>query len=540
MLFSRQFTMKRLSRLLAALAVLAALACGRSRPAETAKTTLVRHLVGDPLSLDPTTSTEEPGVLVWEMLFRPLVGIDGNRRPVPALAASWTVSPDALVYEFRLDHPKYTWDSGQPVTSDDVRFTIERIRDPKAAAATWRSLFDDLAAIETPDPQTVRLRFSRPYADRMLNFTIPIVSAAAFGHAKDAAETVRHPVGSGPYRLETWETNQKLKIVRRDGAGNADAKYDEVVFRVIPDGSVRYQAGLRGELDEFRLSRDQRKTADASPEFQSRFRTIKAPQFLQVLLIWNCRNPFLADPRVRLALAHAWPRADTGKRLYPPDGAALVTGPFPPNVPENPPDLAPPSYDPAESARLLDEAGWKPGPGGIRRKGTRKASIEMIHPTGQPIYNEIGEIMRGAYAKVGIELVLRPLDWAAFSERAARGETDVQFAARIWVPPSLDPYAYFHSSQFAPAGENVGFYSNAEADRLMETARQELDPGKRIELYRQVSKKFAADPPADFMWSAGQYWAISQRVADVEVTPLGLFHFLPGPLGWRPASSASR
>ncbi len=532
--------MKRLSRLLAALAVLAAGACGRSGPpVPTGKTTLVRHLAGDPLSLDPTTSTEEPGVLVWEMLFRPLVGIDGNRQPVPALAASWSVSPDGLVYEFKLD-PKYTWESGQPVTSDDVRFTLERIRDPKVAAATWRAMFEDLAAIETPDPQTARLRFSHPYAERMLAFTVPIVSAAAFGHARDAAEVVRHPVGSGPYRLDAWETNQKIKIVRRDGPGNADARFDEVVFRVLPDGSVRYQAGLRGELDEFRLSRDQRKTADASPEFHSRFRIIKAPQFLQVLLIWNLRNPFLSDKRVRLALAHAWAREETAKRMYPPEGGALVTGPFPPDVPENPPDLAPPSYDPAESARLLDEAGWKPGPGGIRRKGTRKASIEMIHPTGQPIYNEIGEIFRQAYAKVGVELVLRPLDWAAFSERAEKGESDVQFTGRVWVPPSLDPYPYFHSSQFAPSGQNVGFYANPEADRVMEAARRELDPGKRVELYRQVSKALAADPPADFLWSAAQYWAMSQRVTDVEVSPLGLFHFLPGPLGWRPAPPASR
>src|SRR5207244_1041703 len=215
-----------------------------------------------------------------------------------------------LTYEFRLD-PKRTWETGSPVTSDDVRFTIERIRNPKVEAPTWRVMFEDLAAIETPDPATVRLRFSRPYAERMLTFTIPIVSAAAFEHAKDPAETGRHPVGSGPYRLEAWESNQKLKLVRRDGAGNADAGYDEIVFRVIPEGSVRYQAGLRRELDEFRLSRDQRKASEASAEYRERFRTLRIPQFLQVLLIWNCRNPFLSDPRVRRALAHAWPREET-------------------------------------------------------------------------------------------------------------------------------------------------------------------------------------------------------------------------------------
>ncbi len=530
--------MKRLSRFLAALAVLAALACGRP-PAAASKTTLQRHLIGDPASLDPTTNTEEPGLLVDAMILRPLIAIDAARRPVPSLAASWTVSPDGLNYEFHLD-PKYTWETGLPVTSDDVRFTIERVRDPKVAAPTWRAAFEDVAAIETPDASTVRVRFAKPYAERMLGFTIPIVSNAAFSGAKDAAQMGRHPVGSGPYRLESWQTNEKLVLVRRDGPANADAHWDEIVFRIIPDATVAYQAGLRGELDEFRLGRDQTKIAAAQPDYVRAFRTLAVPQFMEALLIWNCRNPFLADPRVRRALAHAWPREDMARRLYPPEGATLVAGPYPPGVPENPPHLAPPTFDPAQCARLLDEAGWKPGPKGIRRKDGKTASIEMLYPTGKAIYAAVGEILRSAYEKVGVELVLRPLEWAAFTQRARTGEFDVQFAGNVFFPPNLDPYPYYHSSQWPPSGENVGFYKDPEADRLMEAARTELDPATRLELYRRVALRMAEDPPADFMFDANQYWAMAKRVEDVAISPIGLFHFLPGPLGWRPASAPSR
>ncbi len=529
--------MKRLSWILAALGALGIISCTRSEPAAQPRTTLFRHLIGDPEHLDPTTSTEEPGLLVEAMIFRPLVGIDAARRPVPALAASWTVSPDGLSYEFHLD-PKAAWESGLPVTSDDVRFTVERIRDPKVPAFTWRAGFEDLAAIETPDAATVRLRFGKPYAERLLAFDLPIVSAAAFGRAKDAAETGRKPSGSGPYRLESWESNQKLKLARRNG--ESGTAFDEIVFRVIPDGAVRYQAGVRGELDEFRLTRDQRRAAEASPDFLARFRILKAPQFMEALLIWNCRNPFLADPRVRLALAHAWPRQEAAKRLYPPEGAALASGPFPPGVPENAPGLAPPAYDVAASVRLLEEAGWKPGPGGIRRKGGKRATVEMLCPAGQAIYTSLGEIFRSAYEKVGVELVVRPLDWAAFSDRSARGESEAQLAGRIFFPPNLDPYPYYHSSQWPPNGQNVGFYKNTEADRVMDSARGELDPEKRLELYRRVARIFAEDPPADFLWGADQYWAVATRVEGVEVSPLGLFHFLPGPLGWRPAPAPPR
>jgi ABC-type transport system substrate-binding protein len=303
---------------------------------------------------------------------------------------------------------------------------------------------------------------------------------------------------------------------------------------------VRFQAGLRGELDEFRLSRDQIKTAQESPEIAKRYRILRVPQFMEVLVIWNCRQPFLADPRVRLALAHAWSREEAARRLYPPEGAALVSGPYPPGALENAPELAPPVYDPALAARMLDEAGWKVGKGGLRAKGDRKASIELLYPKGGPIYDAVAEILRAAYEKVGVELVLRSLEWAAFSNRSEKGECDAQFTGRVYWPPNLDPYPFYDSSQFAPGGQNIGFYKNAEADRVMQAARAESDPARRLELYRQVARLFAKDPPADFLWDADQYWAMVRSVEGVEVTPLGLFHFQAGPLGWYPAAAPPR
>ena len=532
--------MKRHLGILIALAVLAISSCGRREPPPPPAATLSRHLVGDPATLDPTTSTEENGLLVVELLFRPLLGIDAERKPSPGLAQTWSVSPDGREYEFHLD-PKATWHDGSAVTSDDVRFTIERIRDPKVPALTWRSGFEDLVAIETPDRTTVRLRFREPYSERLLALNLPIVSEAAFKRAKGPAETDRNPVGNGPYRFASWESNQKIRLVRRPEVPASEPGFSEVVFRVIPDGTVRYRAGARGELDEFRISRDQRKAAEADPDFLARNRILKAPQFMDVLVLWNCRAPFLADARVRRALALAWPREEAAKRLYPPDGANLISGPFPPGAPEAAPDVAPPHEDVAEAARLLEAAGWKaaPGSGSVRRKGDKKASVELLFPTGQSIYTNLVEILRSGYAKVGVELVPRGLDWAAFSQRGDAGEFEAQLTGRLFLPPNLDPYPYFHSSQWPPRGSNLGYYKNAEADRAMEVARSEMDDAKRIEAYRQVNRLLVADPPADFLWGVDQYWAIAKRVEGVQISPLGLFHFLPGPLGWHPATSSA-
>jgi peptide/nickel transport system substrate-binding protein len=524
--------MKRLCRSLLVSAALVVLSCARREAPGKPASVLARHLVGDPVTLDPTVTSEESGLVVEELLFRPLVGIDSARRPVPALATSWTASPDGLTYEFHLD-PQATWEDGKAVTADDVRFTIDRVRDPKVNAINWSGGFADLVAIETPDPVTVRLRYSKPYAGRMIAFALPIVSAAAFATPEAAKQAGRHPFGSGPYRFVSWESNQKIRLARRPDA--KDARFDEVVFRVIPDPAVRYQAGVRGELDEFRLTRDQSRTAAASPDFTAAHRIVRVPQFLEVLVVWNCKSPLLADTRVRRALALALPRAELAKSLYPPDGAALVSGPYPPGVSGNAPDVAPPAHDPAESARLLEAAGWKAGPDGVRRRAAKKAQIELLSLAGQPIYANITEVLRQSYEKVGVEVTVRALDWAAYTQRGDRGEFDGQLTGRQFQPPDLDPFVYYHSTQWAPNGLNNGFYSNREADAAMENARREMDPEKRIELLRTVHRMLAADPPGDFLWGADQPWAVSKRVDGVEISDVGLFHFLPGPLAWRPA-----
>ncbi len=525
--------MKRLPARAALLLAACALASCAREPSSAPKDTLYRHLDGDPATLDPITTTEEYGILVEEMIFRPLLALDARGLPAPGLARSWTVSPDGPTYEFRLD-PYAEWEDGSSVTSDDVLFTIERIRDPKVQAFNYRELFSDVTGIETPDASTVRVRFSAPYAERLLSFNVPVVSRAAYGRAKSAADLDRHPEGSGPYRLERWDTNQAITLVRREKVPETTAGFRRVVFRVIPDASVRFRAGSRGDLDEFRIGRDQRPAAQASPDFLARNRILKVVVPSEAYLLWNVRDPFLADARVRRALSHSWPREEVARRLYPPDGAALVSGPYLPGAPENDPGTRPPAYDPALAGRLLDETGWRAGADGTRAREGRKASVELLYPTGAAVYAALGEILKSSFQKVGVSLVLRPLDWAAYSERSDAGEFDAQLTARVFLPPNPDPYPHFHSSQAPPRGQNYGFYGNPEADRAMEAARRELDPKRRLEAYRLVHRLLASDPPADFLWGADQYWGVSKKIEGVSLSPLGLFHFLPGPLGWRP------
>jgi peptide/nickel transport system substrate-binding protein len=525
--------MKSVARFLIALLAFAAVSCARRETPAPPPATLYRHLEGDPPTLDPVVTNEEIGLRVEQMLVRPLVGLDKDRRFVPALATSWTVSPDGLVFDFRID-PTARWEDGTPITSEDVAFTIDRIRDPKVAALNWKANFEDVAAVETPDPARVIVRMRRPYAARMFAFNLPIVSKANYG---PAAQPDRRPLASAAYRLESWEAGQRVVLARRADQSAQAYPFDRIVFRVLPDDAVRFRAGTRGELDEFRISRDQLPEAQRSEEFLSRNRIEKVPVFSVVAIIWNCRNPILSDARVRRALARSWPREETARRLYPPDGARLDSGPYPAGAAENAADVSLPPLDPAGAAKLLDEAGLPAGKDGRRVRRGKAVSLEYLYPAGQPKYANIGEILREAYGKVGVDLVLRSLDWAAYSKRFSEGEFDVIPMSNQFLPPNVDPYPFYHSSQFPPTGQNSGFYSNPEADKAMEAAQREFDDAKRLELYRQIHRLLAADPPADFLWTTDQYWGLAKRLEGVEISAVGLFHFLPGPFGWRPVAA---
>jgi len=207
---------------------------------------------------------------------------------------------------------------------------------------------------------------------------------------------------------------------------------------------------------------------------------------------------------------------------------------------ENAADVHPPAFDPVESARLLDSAGWRAGPDGIRRKGGRKLSFEILYGAPSTMTANLVEVYRSAAQKIGVEVLARPLDWAAYAGRLSAGEFDATMSALQYFPPNLDLYPYFHSSQAPPAGQNAGFYRNPQVDRLLEAWEREMDDAKRLDLSREIHRAFAANPPADFLWDADQPWAVSTRLEGVEVSPTGLFHFLPGPLGWRPVQPRAR
>jgi peptide/nickel transport system substrate-binding protein len=190
-------------------------------------------------------------------------------------------------------------------------------------------------------------------------------------------------------------------------------------------------------------------------------------------------------------------------------------------------------YNPQEALRILHSLGWlDTDRDGILDKNKKPLKIEMLVISGSSASTQFAPLFQAELKKIGVQLDIVPLDFATFTQRVLAG--NYQCGYLNWnLDPDPDPFPLFHSSQFPPHGQNLVFYANPEADRLMEEGRREFEQAKRKLIYRQLHALLAADQPYTWTVQVSSKWAVNKRIRDVkESKGWGLFLWFPGELGW--------
>ncbi|HYK40854.1 MAG TPA: ABC transporter substrate-binding protein [Thermoanaerobaculia bacterium] len=494
--------------------------------------TLRRRLVGDPSTLNAVLQSGAPEQEVLQYLSRNLLDFDSRMRLVPGLAESWSVSPDGLAYTFTI-RPDAVWEDGSPVTAADAVFTIRRIVDPAVPSPVFKPVFDRLASVEASDTRTFVARFREPYAYHAMAFVLPLLPERRFAARKFlSAPDNRAPLSNGPYRLSSWHSQREIVLERNPRAWGFPARFDRVVFRILPDDSVAYRALVAGDLDQTRLDASLRERAGTDAAFQACCRAVEFYGLGWNYIALDNRSPLFSDARVRRALTMLLDRGSIVRELFK-GSARIISGPWAPDSPAYDASVAPLPYDPAAAAALLDEAGWKDTNGnGTRDRAGREFTFELLVSSGTTIGRQIDETFAAALAKVGIAARVRPMEWAAFSERVDAGDFEAASLAWSASDPNPDPYPYWHSSQVPPAGLNSEFYRNAEADRLMEEARRERDEPRRLAIYHRLHRIFRDEAPVIFVATSSDKFGFAKRVRGLVTSPLGFAGIWPGPAGW--------
>ncbi len=483
---------------------------------------LVRHIRAEPATLNPLTATDVYESTINAYVYESLLERDNRTLGlVPLLAQSYEVSPDRLSYLFTL-RDDVRWQDGTPLTAEDVKFTFDRIVDPKVDCPHLKSYFKDLVGVNALDERSVRFTFAGPYFK-----SLEMIGGQSIlpKHIFEKGEFNTHaagrePMGSGPYRFVRWETGKEIVLERNPEYRGEKPHLDRIVFRIITDDNAALQVLKSGEMDLMGLTPVQWVKQTENSRFKRRFNKHKYYLPGYSYIGWNSKRTFFEDPMVRRAMTMLVDRPAILERLRFGFGR-IVTGSFFYESPEYDKSIEAWPFDPKKAARLLAEAGWKDSDGdGILDRNGVPFRFEFSIVSGVLFHEQLSTILKEELSKVGIEMTIRPLEWALFTK--VLDERTYDAVTLGWsLPVEADPYQVWHSSQTEKGSNHVGF-RDKEADRIIEEARITFDKEKRIQLYRDFHRILHEQQPYTFLFVSESLVAVDRRFNNVNVYPLGI------------------
>ncbi len=467
--------------------------------------TLVVARLSDANNLDPHFSTQINSMAVIQhKVYEGLVALDKNSEYKPLLATEWKQLDD-VTWEFKL-RQGVTFHDGTPFNAEAVQKTIARVLDKDQPTPKY-NLFSSIREVKATDEYTIQLILDYPFAPLLSVLASAegsIISPKAIEqYGKDLA---KQPIGTGPFAFESWTPGQEIVLVKNEQYWGNQPHINKVIFKAIPEDATRVAMVETGEAhaaEQLPVTEIHRVESSSSMHL-GRFEAFAVDH-----IGMNTKKKPFDDVRVRQAIAHAIDKDAIIEGVYNNVGkkANSTLGPkvigYSPNVPSFP-------YDLDKARALLAEAGY---PNGF------KASVYLNDNKARI---NVAEVLQAQLKMIGIDLEVKVMEFGAYLEAAANGETDLLISG--WGNATGDAdynqFNLFHSSAHGKSGNHT-FYDNPEVDELIEAGRKERDPEKRKEIYEkalQIEMKDAALIP---FRSAENLAAIRNNVQGLSISPSG-------------------
>ncbi len=412
---------------------------------------------------------------------------------VQLIKTSHFIAEPQIDFDLRRD---VKWQDGAPFSARDVAFTFRSIMD-ESVHSPRKADFDKILKVETPTPYHVRVTYRGLYSPALASWTMGILPAHILEGKPTSWWAVnfnRRPVGTGPFKFEEWKTNEFVRLSRNPLYFDTPPWLDGLTYRVIPDVLTQRLAFETQQVDFLQVDPWSVKSSRENLDYQ----LYSTPGNTYGYIGWNLRNPLFQDLRVRMALAHAVNiPAIVHFILY---GQAIQsTGIFTPNAWYFDPAIRPYPFDPNKAAALLEEAGWKEGPEGIRFKDGKPFSFTLLTPSNQEIRKDIATLVQDDLRKIGIEAKIANYEWSVFLSQHIL-KLDFDAVVLGWTSGNYDQYQIWSSTQTRPGLLNFVGYSNPKVDQLLEQIRQEYDRGEIIRLAGDLQSTIYRDQPYLFLF----------------------------------------
>lgn len=466
----------------------------QSEPVLSQDQTLRMNIGSDPLTLDPQLNSSSDGSHIINNAYEGLMR-EINGEFMPAIAESYTVSEDGLVYTFHLRDAK--WSDGKPVTAYDFEYAWRRGVDP-ATASEYMYIFasanilnaDAVSRGEKPleelgakalDEKTFEVTLNVPTDFFLQICAYPALMPVREDMVDDTGAWAKDPskaISNGPFVLAEYKIGDQLVYVKNENYWNAgEVTLEKLIYYMVVDESTAYTKFTAGELDinEF-------VPADEIPRLiaeESSFHVL--PKIGTYYLGFNMNTPVLQDVRVRKALSLAINREEIVNEVTK-AGQTAATGYMPDTVvdhqgklfSEQAGDYFPSSGDVEKAQALLAEAGYANGEG--------FPEIEILYNTSES-HKKIAETVQEMLKQnLGISVKLTNQEWAVFQETTNKNEFDY-LARRGWTGDYNDPQTMLEIFE-STNGQNIGRYSNPEFDKEMALSKQTTGDERSSHLYK--------------------------------------------------------
>jgi peptide/nickel transport system substrate-binding protein len=485
--------------------------------------TYVEGVAGVPQYLNPVIAATDVDEDVSRLAFSGLTRYDQTGAIVPDLASAFHTESDGRIWTFDIREDA-TWHDGQPVTADDVVFTVKLLQD-RGYVGPYSDAFRGVS-VDRIAARTVRFTLPDVYGPFADSTTVPLLPSHVLGNVP-YAELSRQPfnsspIGTGPFRVTEVDARQIVLLRNDDFYRTRPTRgrpyLDKVVLRFYPDSTEALLALSRGEIDG---------VGGLSSQDAERARSLKGAvlyslptdNFASLFLNVRPDRVVFRDRAVRQAIATA---IDRGRVLrLAADGRGTVADEF---VPSSSwayvRDVTRYTFSTEDATALLDQADWKDHDGdGIRDKGGQKLAF-AISTSDEPARTAAATQIQRDLTAVGMSVTVKSMPFGQLVDSVARQRSFDALLVEIAVSGDPDPYTFFHSTEVNDPGHNFSGFSTLPIDRNLEAARRTFDEAARRELYAPVFQAISKEVPVVFLYFSDYLYAQSRQVQGLRIAPL--------------------
>ena len=435
------------------------------------------------------------------LLFDGLTAHDGDNQVVPGLASSWDFDTKTNTYTFHMAE-NATWHDGESVTAEDVKFTIEAIMNPENGSENAPN-YEDVQEINVIDDHTISFQLDAPNVAFLDYMTMAVLPKHLLeGEDMQTSDFFRNPVGTGPYKLESWEKGQAITMTRNEDYFKGTSNIDTIVFKIVEDDNAKALQLRSGELNLALLTP---KDAAAFTEDESyTCYDMKTSDYRGIM--FNFANEYWQNNRDLIpAVCYGIDRQAIVDAVLLGQGMTAY-GPLQRNIYNNE-NVEHYDYDPVKAKAVLEDAGCEMGDDGFYYRNGEKVGFVISVGAGDQVRADIAQIAAQELKEIGMDVTVEiptQVDWGG------------QMAYLIGWGSPFDADDHTYKVFGTDKGANYSSYSNELVDQYLTKARQSDDPEVRKEAYARFLEELAKDPAYAFICYIDANYVADSRIQGID------------------------